>query len=131
MNPFEWVCTKVVEGKKLSDLQMIYHEGDDWGPINSIDSLLKTPELFWDLREKPMTLAGVELPKPEITPLLFGTKYFTPLLSGYEETTEEYTWDNDQMDKRSLERGFVYLNESDAKKVSEAILKLIEEGLKS
>lgn len=75
---------------------------------------------------KTITINGVEVPGPERVSPEVGTKYHAIDISS-KTLCVDLTWNNDSVDRRYLELGIVYLNESDCIAVANALLNALKE----
>lgn len=67
------------------------------------------------------TINGFEVPEPETKDLEMGSTYFVPHLLS-DNYFERLSWDGDDIDMLSLERGVVFLNKEDAIATTKAML---------
>lgn len=112
----EYALANVRAGKEAHE-GLQYEADDHW-----LDCRMLTPGL--PCRIKPVAkivVNGIEVPAPESTALEWGTKYWTPAISGSGALI--YNWDGGPFDNEMLEKGLVYLNAGDAIARQQAMLK--------
>lgn len=83
----------------------------------------------WDeatIYRRKIVIYSSSLPKACVAPLKPGTTYYVPSLTDSEKFLRS-SWEDDSCDKERLKRGLVYLDETEAARCTEIILKLTEQ----
>lgn len=78
----------------------------------------------WSLTEpapRHIEINGHKVPAPESTPPKYRAQYYVPAIT-HEEPALLYFWDNDETDRRCLERGLVHLTKEAAIAHAKALL---------
>lgn len=83
----------------------------------------KLEKLTWtNPKAPPLSINGHVVRAPERKPLPNGTTYYVPDL--YDGGTEDYEWDNDEVDHRFLRSGLIHLTEEAATAHAKALISL-------
>ena len=96
------------------------HQGGQIG-----EGAYKCFDLFMEVEGKMIN--GVECPMPETVPPKDLDTYYIPYMSG-SDLCRRFIWKSDEIDKRNLERGLVFLERVDAIKTAKAMLGLLSTG---
>lgn len=111
------ILRAIADGKTIEARRI----GSDWETIANPLVVIANP--IWVLRIKPetITINGHEVPRPVREPLRYGQIYYTPRINN-EVLYAELKWNDDNIDRRLLERGLIHTRKESAIAHAEALL---------
>lgn len=119
-HPKAEILRAIADGKIVQRRNALYIK-DDWFDDDNPLVYLTDDTFEWRIKPETIDINGIEVPCPVREPLRYGQIYYTPRIRD-EVLYAELKWNDDNIDRRLLERGLIHLTKESAIAHAEALL---------